>query len=336
MIKLKRKHNSWLPIFCILTAVLIFFTACPGTTPPDATIDSEYITSPTTWKSGNLYFVKNYVEIQSVLTIEPGAIVAFDVDAYMAVEAGAQLNAIGTDSKPITFTSAKDDFADFTITGITGTAASGDWRGIYIAGASSTLQYCNIYYALTAVEVTAEHVTFQNNCIAHNKTGLDASAPATFTVGNNRFYSNDHPFYGSTKYSIDNTNVFQNADASLKNTIQGIEVYSGYVSANITWNCTTVAYIIDTYIEIQSSGVLNLGTGTVLKFRAGAYLSIDAGGTLNNEENAFFTSIKDDTHLGDSNGDGSASTPAASDWGYIYDTDSDTYLAGSNITYETP
>ena len=87
------------------------------------------ITTNTTWTAGNTYLLKTqvYVKNNATLTIEPGVIIRGDhtaVGAGLFITKGAKLNAIGTATSPIVFTS------DNAI----GARAKGDWGGIILLG----------------------------------------------------------------------------------------------------------------------------------------------------------------------------------------------------------
>ena len=89
------------------------------------------ITSSTTWTSGNTYLISGLVYVKgATLTIQPGTIIRGDAtvaNSSLIITKGAKINAVGTSSNPIVFTSSKD----------TGSRVKGDWGGVIILGKST-------------------------------------------------------------------------------------------------------------------------------------------------------------------------------------------------------
>ena len=75
----------------------------------------------------------------------------------------------------------------------------------------------------------------------------------------------------------------------------------------------------------------------VLKFTPGSILNLeDAGSLINyNGSGVAFTSFKDDSRKGDTNGDGGVTWPVANDWGGIYNDDTSLWQAWGTIYYDS-
>lgn len=120
--------------------VLVFATSCKKEETPPVTNNNTVtpaftgitvegdINSNTTWTAAQKYKIKGFVYVKSgvTLTIEPGTIIFGDKDSKgtLIVERGGKLEAAGTASQPIVFTSAEKK----------GERNYGDWGGIIICG----------------------------------------------------------------------------------------------------------------------------------------------------------------------------------------------------------
>ncbi len=121
------------------------------------------------------------------------------------------------------------------------------------------------------------------------------------------------PVYGA--YSISGTGTISLDDAC------ELRFYSFGASGTITapnvWMGSCV-YVVTSDVTVTSGGALTILPGAIVKFESGRSLTIAAGGTLiavgSRARPIVFTSIRDDTVGGDSNGDGGASQPAPGDW----------------------
>jgi len=105
---------------------------------------------------------------------------------------------------------------------------------------------------------------------------------------------------------------------------QAQTIINSNINANTTWTPAGSPYVISAQVSVSNGATLTINPGTVVKF---AFWTLDTDYMLTidgslvalgtEEDPIIFTSNRDDTVGGDSNGDGTTTSPAAGDWGYI-------------------
>ena len=340
-----------------------------GSLPDDCTIVEivDDITTNTTWTDGNVYVIRAWdFYVEATLTVEPGVVVKFHPSdgPYLMVGDGGTIVAEGTAAKPIIWTSYKDDShcGDTNGDEAATSPAATDWHTLDTNGEDgSSFVYNEFYYGgggsyRTSLNLSAlSSASVQNCTFAHGDGGkvgdfyygtLSANeSPATTVINDNVFFDNNLPLSISTLFCLDASNTFSDpADANVANTMNGIfvENTTDYIISAISWDETEVAYVIndnDFWIE-EDGGSLTLADDVVVKFTADGEIVYD-GANINNHDGAgvAFTSFRDDTLKGDTNGDEAATGPSDGDWGGICDNSvpvgDDCHETWTNIYYDS-
>ena len=300
------------------------------------------------------------VDDGDTLTMEAGVQLKFQPETRLRVY-GA-LKATGTDENRIQFTSYRDDSVggDTNEDGSNTTPHPGDWNGIYFyrADAASVLTACDIAYAKNAtyIEDSGENVTLNRSAFQRSLEAgivLDNSSPlisdceisqnggdgilaqnssADARIQESRFVDNKGyglVLYGDSNKYLRNLTLQNNSPNAIR--VLSDRLYTG------AWLNHGAPYIIGGDLTADDGDTLTLEAGTQLKFERDTSLMVygvlKATGTLSNP--IYFTSFQDDQIGGDTNQDGSSTTPQPGDWKYLrfYGADVGTLLSYGHIRY---
>jgi hypothetical protein len=345
---------------------LISFSSCENgnspCTPSIVIIDTD-VNTPTTWNSCNVYVISvNQISVTSTLTIEPGTVIKFaDIvsDNSILVSSSGSIVANGTAEKPIIFTSFKDDDhgGDSNGDGSLTTPASKDWGGIIINNNNSVFTHCTFMYGGEGPNISTGQPTLEfslyagtiDNCIFAYNGGENTLAGygvvdarscqnTNFSITNSTFYGNIKPLFLNPFISVDNSNIFHNpANTSEVNDLNGIFLTNEANDPieNVSWLEDEVPFVLTGSFYLTNDGTtLTLGSGVIIKVKntptGDDKISIKEGFTSiigYNATGVFFTSYLDDVHGGDTNGDGSSSSPAVGNW---YGVQDNTATLGTN------
>ena len=294
----------------------------------------------------NTVTVNNNVE----LTVEAGTVIKFGSGVHLDVR--GTLDANGSAENLIVFTSLKDDIFGGDTNGDNNNshAASGDWAGIYLNGSGTQgigeFDYCKIRYGGSGS--TSANVYFYYSDSGHftnsiseesvndgiriyncspqinNSKFIDNVNDGLYTSGSGAATITENIFTGNGRYGVylNQSSISPNFSRNTGNgnSTDGI-VIAGTVATNQSWSSEPgFPIVLLSTVTVNNNVELNVEAGTVVKF--GSIVQLNVRGTLNAtgsaENMVIFTSLKDDTYDGDTNGDDESSSAEPGDWAGIY------------------
>jgi hypothetical protein len=297
---------------------------------PSVIVVSGNISVSTTWTSGNIYYVTRDTTVVAGVTlkIEPGVIVKFRSNSGLIID--GKLEAMGTASQPIYFTSYRDDsVGGDTDGGGSSSGEKGDWNWIQfnaISDDASLIEHAVIRYGggkswrrgvsgnvyLRDASPTIRHSTLEYSegaGVYLESTAAGSSAPV---ISNNRFSNN------ASSISTDVTSrPALTSNTSSANGTNGLLVRGGTINSNTSWDQLDMVYRVAGDVTVANGATLTVAPGMIVKFNPNVTLFVDgklmAAGTAS--QPIYFTSYRDDSVGGDTDGD--SSSGGSGDWNWI-------------------
>lgn len=179
----------------------------------------------------------------------------------------------------------------------------------------------------TGIVSTASNAAITGNAFTQNTKGLVIESGGTFSVSSNSFIQ-----HTSSALEVSNSYPVFSGNTASSNRFNGVIIQNSQTQ-NYTLGTDLPSIISGTY-TIQSGTTLTVPAGAVVKFATTTPSILSVAGTLvaagASASRAVFTSLHDDAYGGDTNNDGSSSSPSAGDWKYISFTQN---LSTSTLSY---
>ncbi len=271
-------------------------------------------------------------------TINPGVIIKGRVHyRNINVDNGASLIVDGDPGNEVILTSQYDDShgGDTNNDGTATSASPGDFNGFEaIDGSSISIENTEIYYNGVGLRGhgTGTSITATSNLFSDNEVGIEIYEDADLTTQSNTFYRNTivplvlNPDVGTINLGSGGDDILGDTEAT-ENANDGI----GFAYTDTVTTCpgnvcslpqrnfagiSNIPYIQWNGLRVSNSGdIFTIDEGVLIKSRTTLPIEIESGASLDvngvygNE--VIYTALEDDDHGGDTNNDGTISSPAS-------------------------
>lgn len=216
------------------------------------------------------YRVSSTINVNAVLTINPGVRIEFASGASMDIESEGSIVAVGTETDSIVFTGE--------------TETPGFWDCLYINAnnPNNELSYCVVEYAggyHGDIYVTNQgQLKLTHSSIRYSGSyGLSADGDAKFpSFASNRFVHNSA---AAVELSAAQLGMLDSdTDYALGNTNNYVYVNSDNVDTDQTWPAINVPYLLNGTTNLNAE--VTVEAGATLMFDSGAELDVESNGKL--------------------------------------------------------
>lgn len=226
------------------------------------------------------YALDGWVEINSLLSIEPGVVVRAGPDARLVLD-GGEIRAIGSAQNRIVLEGASH--------------VQGYWRGIDIrSGRASVFDYVDIKDAGQVCSIIfcpdvgffVDNISFSftNSTVSNSYViGMSITEDVDLQAfANNQFYGN--ALYGLAVHNENIPLLDTNSDyrgIGNENGIVGVGVHSGSQTKGeiFQWKKLNAPYLINSYFNVEG-GILRLDPGVEIQFDAEAWMTVEGNGVF--------------------------------------------------------
>jgi hypothetical protein len=294
-------------LFTLFFCLIAFNFAVSAQTNVSGTINAN-----TTWNlAGSPYTVTGDVIVNTgiTLTVDSNVVVRFNTNTGLQVR--GSLVARGT-----RFTSAQT------------TKKAGDWNEIQIGYSSymgsASFRNCIIEYggrsgtynSYAALYVDNGTATIQSTEVSKNNNGgILVNTSGVINLTGSTISNNSWPIV----YMNNGVINYKSGNSYSGNTHNAALINFSSLSGSFYLDTLNIPYVFNSYFTIQAGGTMEIASGNIVKIPDGGNITVN--GTLKAVagmgKKIYFTSYRDDNLGGDSNANGTANVPSASNWTYI-------------------